>query len=84
LMKTLKNPAASSCADDALLRVLHHYDKKPEGVLLLEALPQGSLFTIKGGRVFRKEEKIIKRIKCVEIKTNKVYLFSPVHEVTII
>jgi SprT protein len=84
LMKTLQNPAASSCADDALLRVLHQYDKKAAGILLLEALPQGNLFKIKGGRIFRKEEKIRKRIKCVEIKTGKVYLFSPVHEITVI
>jgi SprT protein len=84
LMKTLQNPAASSCADDALLRVLHQYDKKGEGVLLLETLPSGNLFKIKGGRIFRKEEKIRKRIKCVEIKTGKVYLFSPVHEIAIV
>jgi SprT protein len=84
LMKTLQNPAASSCADDALLRVLHRYDKKAEGILLLEALPQGHLFKIKGGRIFRKEEKIRKRFKCVEIKTGKVYLFSPVHEISIV
>jgi SprT protein len=81
LMKTLQNPAASSCADDGLLRVLHRYDIKPEGILLLEALPQGNLFKIKGGRIFRKEEKVRKRYKCVEIKTGKVYLFSPVHEI---
>jgi SprT protein len=81
LLKTLKNPAASSCADDSLLRVLRKYDPQKEGTLLVEILPQGTLFKIKGDRIFRKEEKVRKRYRCVEVKTGKVYLFSPVYEV---
>ncbi|MEO5890219.1 MAG: SprT-like domain-containing protein [Ferruginibacter sp.] len=81
LLKTLQNPAASSCADTSLLRVLHQYDAKKEGVSLIEALPAGTLFKIKGGREFRKEAKVRKRYKCVEVATGKVYLFSPVYEV---
>ncbi|MEO6357900.1 MAG: SprT-like domain-containing protein [Ferruginibacter sp.] len=81
LLKTLQNPAASSCADTALLRVLYKYDKKKEGVLLIESLPAGALFSIKGGRVFLKEERVRKRFKCREIATGKIYLFSPVYEV---
>ncbi|MEP7142588.1 MAG: SprT-like domain-containing protein [Ferruginibacter sp.] len=81
LLKTLQNPAASSCADTSLLRVLHQYDIKKEGVSLIEALPAGSLFKIKGGREFKKEEKVRKRFKCVEVATGKIYLFSPVYEV---
>jgi SprT protein len=84
LLKSMQNPAASSCADDALLRVLHKYDPKKEGFSLIEALPTGTLFKIKGGRIFKKEEKIRKRIRCVEVKTGKVYLFSPVYEVMLI
>jgi SprT protein len=84
LLKTLQNPAASSCADDSLLRVLHKYDLKKEGAHLIEALPTGALFKIKGDRIFKKEEKIRKRIRCVEVKTGKVYLFSPVYEVMLI
>ncbi|HTB99065.1 MAG TPA: SprT-like domain-containing protein, partial [Ferruginibacter sp.] len=81
LLKTLKNPAASSCADDSLLRVLRKYDPAKEGTILVETLPQGTLFKIKGERVFRKEEKVRKRYRCVEVKTGNVYLFSPVYEV---
>jgi hypothetical protein len=81
LLKTLQNPAASSCADTALLRVLHRYDEKKEGVVLVESLPEGSHFKIKGGRVFRKMERVRKRIKCSEVDTGKLYLFSPVYEV---
>lgn len=84
LYKTLQNPAASSCADTSLLRVLHKYDNNKEGVTLIETLPSGNLFAIKGGRIFRKEEKVRKRYKCVEVKTGKIYLFSPVYEVILL
>jgi SprT protein len=77
----LQNPAASSCGDEKLLRVLHNYDEKAEGIHLVEQLPEGGLFSIKGGRIFRKGEKVRKRYKCVEVKTGKLYLFSPVYEV---
>ncbi len=84
LLQTLKNPAASSCGDEKLLRVLHRYDDQKEGVQLVEQLPDGALFLIKGGRIFKKEEKIRKRYKCVEVKTGKYYLFSAVYEVSVI
>ncbi len=84
LLITLQNPAASSCADTVLLRVLHQYDKKKDGVALIESIPAGSLFKIKGGREFKKMETIRKRIKCMEVATGKVYLFSPVYEVELL
>ena len=84
LMSTLQNPAASSCGDEKLMRVLRNYDEKKDGVQLIEQLPTGALFAIKGGRIFKKEEKIRKRYKCVEVKTGKYYLFSPVYEVQVV
>lgn len=84
LLRTLQNPAASSCGDEKLLRVLHQYDAKKEGVHLVEQLPEGSHFKINGGRVFKKGEKIRKRFKCVEVKTGKLYLFSAVYEVELV
>lgn len=81
LSRSLQNPAASSCADEKLLRVLKNYDPVKEGQFLLEQLPEGALFEIKGKRIFRRGEKIRKRIKCQEVATGKWYLFSPVYEV---
>ena len=81
LLKTLENPAASSCADTSLLRVLHKYDEKKEGVMLVETLIEGSFFKIKNGNIYRRMERIRKRIKCIEVATGKIYLFSPVYEV---
>jgi len=81
LMQSLTNPAASSCADVNLMRVLRKYDPIKEGHCLVEELHVGSLFVIKGGRVFQCGEQVRKRIKATEIATGKVYLFSPVYEV---
>lgn len=81
MLSTLHSPAASSCGDEKLLRVLHNYDDKNENIYLLEQLNEGVLFSIKGGRVFKKHEKIRKRFRCVEIKTGKQYLFSGLYEV---
>ena len=81
LLNTLKNPAASSCGDEKLLRVLHHYDKKEVGLQLVEQLTEGALFVIKGGRIFKKGEKIRKRFKCVEVKTGRFFLFNAMYEV---
>jgi SprT protein len=81
LMLSLQNPAASSCAEDSLLRVLRNYDPQKNGHHFVEELPPGSLFRTKDGRVFRKGERLRKRFQCTEVKTGKVYLFSPVYEV---
>ncbi len=81
LLKGLHNPSASSCADVHLTRVLRKYDTKKEKTFLLEELPEASTFRIKGGRIFKKGERIKKRFKCMEVATSKLYLFSPVYEV---
>ena len=80
----LNNPAASSCSDLNLYRSLRKYDAPKESVLTVEKVPLKALFKIKGGRIFRKEEQLRKRFKCVEIATKRVYLFSPVAEVELV
>lgn len=81
LLQTLHNPAASSCADEALLRVLKTYDSKSAGALFVEDVPAGTLFQTHDGRVFQKGERVRKRFRCVEVATKRLYLFSPVYEV---
>jgi hypothetical protein len=83
LSNSLKNPAASSCADEKLLRVLKNYDPVKDGHFMVEQLPADSLFFIRGGRLFKKGEKIRKRFKCLEVATGKWFLFSPVYEVVV-
>ena len=84
LLQSLHNPAASSCADEALLRVLRKYDKKNGHTLFVEEVPDGSLFQTHDGRVFRKGDRIRKRFRCQEVATQRLYLFSPVYEVELL
>lgn len=82
LMKSLRNPAASSCAEDGLLRVLRKYDAKATTHKLLEELAEGVHFKISDGRIFKKGKKLRKRFKCEEVDSGRLYLFSPVYEVS--
>jgi len=84
LKKSLHNPAASSCAEEDLTRVLRNYNPRKEGIHTIEELEEGSVFSTKDGRVFKKGEKLRKRYRCIEIKTNLAYLFSPVYEVKLV
>ena len=80
LSKSLHNLPASSCSDIELTRVLKKYDTDKQ-VLLVEDVPDGSLFKTTDGRLFKRGRQIRKRIECAEVKTGKIYLFSPVYEV---
>lgn len=84
LLASLKNPAASSCAEDDLIRVLRKYNTNTNGYRLVEEVPLSGLFKLDDGRVFIRGERQRKRYKCEELGTGKIYLFSPVYEVEII
>lgn len=84
LLQSLHNPAASSCADEALLRILRQYDGKNGTKLFVEDVPDGALFQTGDGRIFQKGEKNRKRFRCIEVTTKRHYLFSPVYEVELL
>jgi SprT protein len=82
LASYLKNPAASSCSDVNLQKALREYDageKQP----IVDDLPDDSIFIYNGKRTFRKLHKVRKRIKCEELDTGRIYLFSPLAEVEV-
>lgn len=81
LRQSIQDPAASSCAEEGLMRVLRRYDAKKDNVQLLEELPANAYFKTPDGRIFQKGEKLRKRYRGKEIKTGLVYLFSPIYEV---
>ena len=81
IVRYLDNPAASSCADLGLYRVLRRYDTAGTSAYTVEELPENTVFTLKNGRTFQKKEKIRKRYRCIEVATQRIYLFSPVAEV---
>lgn len=80
----LGNPAASSCTDLTLFRVLQRYDIPNEHLFTVEKLPENTFFALKNGRVFQKKEKMRKRYRCIELKTKRIYLFSPIAEVLVV
>jgi hypothetical protein len=80
LRQSLHDLPASSCSDVNLTRVLKKYDAD-NSVLLVEDVAEGTLFKTSDGRIFKRGRQIRKRIECAEVKTGKIYLFSPVYEV---
>ena len=84
LNESVQNPAASSCAEEGLMRVLRKYDETKNGTALLEEIPKNSFFKTKDGRIFKKGDQLRKRFRCTEKNTGLVYLFSPIHEVKLV
>ena len=84
LVRSINNPAASSCADDVLQRVLKNYDEVKEHLTFVESIPEGALFKTGDGRIFKKGEKMRKRFRCEEVATKRLYLFSPVYEAEVV
>jgi predicted SprT family Zn-dependent metalloprotease len=80
IRQSLHDLPASSCADETLMRVLKKYDRQ-NGLVMVEDIPEGQLFDIGEGRIFKKGKKLRKRYQCLEVKTGKMYLFSPIYEV---
>jgi hypothetical protein len=72
LQNYMNNPAASSCRDENLMRLLKKYDKQGSTVSL-EEISSNSFFQIDDGRIFQKGEKLRKTYKCIEQKTKKAY-----------
>ncbi len=80
LLKSLHDLPASNCSDVNLTRVLKNYDIRSKSILV-EDIPVGALFKTEDGKVFKRGRQIRKRIECPELRTGKLYLFSPVYEV---
>ena len=84
LLQSLKNPSASSCAEDGLLRILKRYDAHKPGYFFVEELPSNSIFRVKGGKTYKKGNKVRKRFVCQDVATGRLFLFSPVAEVELV
>lgn len=79
-----RNPTASSDTDPHLSQVLKSFDeRKPDRHYIFE-VPNGSLFRIKGGRLFQKVGLRVKRYQCIEVNTGRVFLFNANAEVEIV
>ena len=84
LHRSAQSPAASSCAEDGLQRILRRYNVVKDGTTTVEELPVGAKFMLRNGRTFVRGEVVRKRIKCVELPGNRQFLFSPLYEVMLL
>lgn len=75
----MNDPAASSCSDKGLMKVLALYDRDPKA--FLEQLPEGALFKLDTGRVFKKGKKLRSWYQCFEQPGNKEYRVSGISKV---
>jgi len=81
LAKHLKNPKASSSQDIALTTALRTYN--PHQITTVADIPVGSTFSIPNGKIFIKLKKNRTRYQCRAKHNNRLYLFSPLAEVTL-
>jgi SprT protein len=79
LRQYMHDPAASSCSDKGLMKVLSKYDNDEK--LLLEQLPLGAIFRLDSGRVFKKGKKLRSWYQCFEQPGNKEYRVSGISKV---
>ena len=84
LARHFRNPKASSSTDTALSLALKFYDADRPDTCHVYEIPEGSLFRLYNGRVFRRGTCQIKRYQCVEVATGKLYLFQPHAEVELL
>ena len=80
LYRSLHDLPASSCSDINLTRILKKYDRA-DHIVLTEDIREGEHFKTSDGRIFQRGKQNRKRIECAEVRTGKLYLFSPVYEV---
>ncbi len=82
LAKYLKNPKASTDADVRLSLALKQFDEKNGNSFIFEIPVQGKF--IHNKRIFERGNKRRTRYECVELKTNRKYLFHQNAEVELI
>jgi hypothetical protein len=76
----LKNAKASSSTDMHLALAFKAYDP-PSDLISVFDIPPGGNFKLYNGKRFKRGNKRVKRIECIEISTGRLYLFQPNAEV---
>jgi len=78
LSRYLINPSASTTNDELLSLILRKYDNKI--LLTVSEINDGDHFTY-SGKKYIKFQKIRKRIKCLNLHNNRIYLFNPITQI---
>ena len=83
LAKHFKNPKASSDTYLTLSLALKQFDEPSDQYFVFQ-VPEGGIFRLYNGRIFRKGIKRRKRFECIEVKSGKLYLFNANAEVELL
>jgi hypothetical protein len=81
LRSSLRNPSASTSAEQALTRVLRKYDLPRPNAITVEQLKINDYFITADKKIFQRKEKRRTRYLCIEVSTQKPYLISGLYEV---
>ncbi|WP_298506009.1 SprT-like domain-containing protein [uncultured Maribacter sp.] len=84
LARHFKNPKASSSTDEKLFIALKKYDAQQSENSYVFEIPIGSIFRIYNGKLYKKGNRRVKRIECIELATGRMFLFQPNAEVELI
>ena len=79
-----KNPKASSSTDARLSIALKAFDEEERKNSYVYELPQGSIFRLYNGKLFKRGNRKVKRYECIELSTGRLYLFQPNAEVELV
>jgi SprT protein len=79
LQNYIRNPAATSCSDVKLTKILSKYDGSES--LFLEDLPESAVFSLKNGKKFIKGPRVKKLYRCREYTGKHEYLVHPLAEI---
>ncbi|MCC6817392.1 MAG: sprT domain-containing protein [Bacteroidia bacterium] len=80
--KYMHDPAASSCSDANLMKVLSKYDF--DNKQLLEQISIGTTFKLDSGRIFVKGKKLRSWYLCIELPSKKEYKVSGISKVEVL
>lgn len=69
------NPKATTVRDINLTEILMSYND--QDIITINSLEDGVSFKTSDGREFKKIEKMRKNYKCMDLKSGKIYRFSP-------
>jgi SprT protein len=83
LLKYLHNPAAATCSDQHLLRVLKKYDAPHQQQITVEQLAENTVFILRTRNVLVLKKGPLQRTRyqCTELRTNRIYLVNALAEV---
>jgi SprT protein len=73
LGRSLARPRAATCSDRQLLLALRRHDPHDGRRVLVETLPEGAVFRIDRGTVFRAGRPLRSRRQCFECRTGREY-----------